>query len=167
MRNLNRLVRLFLLASLILNAITISICYGQENQEENVNSYKPIDLKQDQFFVRYFKNFKNLVKNNDSKGLAKLFDNSYPKLLVVFDDKGAKPDNRKQIFIKNRGEFIQYYSRIFNKRTRALIASTLIEDLELMEGGIRLGTGQVWWYYYLKKKEIKVASLESCEEKLL
>jgi len=149
--------RIIFLAAFIFQ---ISTCIAQT---EIVGKYNPIDLRKDRLFSSYFTKFKYLVKKQDKNALAKLFFNSYPNLLVVLDKGNDNKNQIIQVKIKNKSDFLYYYPRIFDKRMRDVIGTYDVKDLSLMEGGISLDRGQVWWLYNNKTKVIKVSYLANTD----
>lgn len=147
---------------LIIVTICLSANYSFSQEKDAVNKFRPIGLKNDQVFVNYFKKFKLLVKNEDKIGLAKLMDNSYFTLHLTLDKKNGKNYETKNIRIKNRKDFIKYYSRIFNARMKIVIEHKNIDDLHINYMGVRLHRGQFWWYYDEKNNSIRTLSIANC-----
>lgn len=116
-----------------------------------------MDLQNDKTFVEYFQTFKLLVKNNDKHGLSKLMKNSYSNLHVSLDRLEGKKGETIYLSITNESDFLRYYPRLFDERMRKIIAKQEIKDLKLMERGIMLGRGQIWWRYYAKEKKISTS----------
>ena len=146
----NKYLILFLLLSL-------NLSYAQ-GQMKIYNRFMPVDLSRDSNFMEYFNHFKIIVSKDDSLGMAKLLDANFP-LNVRLDKIGSRTNETTLFKVNNQKQFLKLYPRIFDARMKKLIARQQLKDLSLMERGIMLSHGEIWWYYYKDSKKIIISTM--------